>query len=414
MLKRFTFRNGYSFRDEETLNMEAVVAMKDNVDFVTIRGDSNQHILPVAAIYGANAGGKTNVIRSLINAARNICGRDEGIQNEPFKIQSEINTEFEHCLVFITNEFEFEYKYSADNGGFFGDGFYLSETLKRRPVDCLDEFEIIFSRCKDKIEISPTLNGQESGAIKLAADNMETLIITSAGLMGIPGCKEVRAWCERILTVTYMRGERERDLHLRRLATWLIDKPEKLHRLSDLMRKLDPTIVKVDVVQDNVFEEAGRGKHSLYVWHKSHDSEYNVPLQVYDESNGTKKLIEIYYDLDSALENGWLLVFDELDIMLHPLVFKELVSLFNHNRNGAQIIFTAHNTIIMNREDLRRDEIHFVMKDSNSVSSIFRLCDVVEEDGRKIRMDASYDRWYLEGRIGATPSDFFNLPVGGE
>jgi len=77
MLKRFSFRNCYSFREEAVFSMEAVFAMKDNVDFVVGIGESDRknYLLPVAAIYGANAGGKSNMIRALRDVAQNVCER---------------------------------------------------------------------------------------------------------------------------------------------------------------------------------------------------------------------------------------------------------------------------------------------------------------------------------------------------
>ena len=261
------------------------------------------------------------------------------------------------------------------------------------------------------------LNNDEKAAVKMASANIESLIITTAGKLGILGCKEVLNWCEQLIHMTYMRGDVERNRYLCRLAAWLNDKPDKRERLTEILCKFDPTIAKVEIRPDNAIE-AARSTHSIYLWHKSGDSDYHAPILITDESNGTKKLVELFNHIDTALEEGRVLVLDELDSMLHPLVFKEIPALFNNknkNKHGAQLIFAAHNTVIMNREDIRRDEIHFVQKNSDtSISSIYRLSDVEDGTGKKIRMDASYERLYLDGRLGTTPIQFYDLPLGGD
>ena len=108
------------------------------------------------------------------------------------------------------------------------------------------------------------------------------------------------------------------------------------------------------------------------------------------------------------------LIIDEIDARLHPTLCNVLISLFNSkksNKNNAQIIFATHNTQIMNRKTLRRDQIYFVEKDKFGESDLYSLLDY-----KKVRNDASYDKDYLLGKYGAVPylGNFENFIAGDE
>ena len=412
MLKRFTFRNCYSFRDETVLSMEAVYAMKDNWGFVVdLGGESHRNcILPVAAIFGANAGGKSNVICALRDAAKNVCERTGWILNSPFSLTDEMNDEFEHNLNLLIGEYEFTYSYTANERE------VIRESLKRSPIGHKDS-KLVFSR-EGKTVKNPDalLDKTYFGAIEKAAQNTEYLIVNSVATLGIPGCSEIYRWCRSVLAVTLIKSEKERWEHLDAFAGELAGNVTLRNRLSEFIKRFDPAITSVRPF-DIRGEESGKSKYILGIGHNFRNPNGSTGVKFFPaprESNGTQKILELYPMLADALDNGKPLVIDELDTMFHPLVFKKIVALFNDkstNPNKAQLIFASHNTEVMNREELRRDEIHIVEKNDDGVSSIFRLSDCVDEHGRKVRMDARYDRVYLEGLLGSIPSNFEDVIV---
>ena len=105
-----------------------------------------------------------------------------------------------------------------------------------------------------------------------------------------------------------------------------------------------------------------------------------------------------------ALRDGEILVVDELENHLHPLLFKHIIKLFNSssNKNAAQLVFATHNLTCMNNECFRRDQIWFTEKNSFGESNLFSLADYKLND-TKIRKDASYSKDYLLGKYGAVP-----------
>ena len=133
-----------------------------------------------------------------------------------------------------------------------------------------------------------------------------------------------------------------------------------------------------------------------------------LPLEL--ESNGTLKMLHLFDFLMDSLRNGTVLFVDELDAKLHPLLTKYIINLFhNSDKNvcNGQLIYSTHDTVNLNKDIFRRDEIWFVEKDMYGVSVLYSLSDYEIEDengnAKKIRNDATYNKDYLTGRYGAIP-----------
>jgi len=137
----------------------------------------------------------------------------------------------------------------------------------------------------------------------------------------------------------------------------------------------------------------------VLAWHKRLDSSEEVPLDMGDESDGTRKLFEFVGGWVRALEWGATLFVDELDRSLHPHMTRFLVELFlgPHNTKNAQLVFTTHDTTLLDKDLMRRDQIWFVEKDAQRSSRFYSLLDYSP------RKDEAYERGYLKGRYGAIP-----------
>ncbi len=119
-----------------------------------------------------------------------------------------------------------------------------------------------------------------------------------------------------------------------------------------------------------------------------------------DESEGTQKLFALAGPLLDIFKNGHVLVVDELDRSLHTLLVRQLVTMFQdpeRNMHGAQLIFTTHDTILLDSDLLRRDQIWFTEKDSHQASIVFPLTEFTP------RKNEAFGRGYLSGRYGAIP-----------
>ena len=124
------------------------------------------------------------------------------------------------------------------------------------------------------------------------------------------------------------------------------------------------------------------------------------------ESEGTQKIFDLAGPIFDTINNGAVLIVDELDAKMHPLISQELVSLFNspvHNPNGAQLIFTTHDTNLLSSRLLRRDQIWFTEKDLQERTDLYNIMQILLPDGTKPRGDGNLERNYIRGRYGAIP-----------
>jgi hypothetical protein len=178
-----------------------------------------------------------------------------------------------------------------------------------------------------------------------------------------------------------------------------IEGNEKKNRVIKLLNNMD-----IDI-SDFRFEREGEGRiDGIYLSHKIDGSEYELELR--EESNGTRKLLGLIPVILETLDEGSILVSDELDAKLHPKLLKYLISLFTNqstNPKGAQLLLTSHDTSTLKSSVFRRDEIWFAAKSEFGPSVLYSLADINDVDGHRIRTQNAYDKQYLEGRYGADP-----------
>jgi AAA15 family ATPase/GTPase len=135
-----------------------------------------------------------------------------------------------------------------------------------------------------------------------------------------------------------------------------------------------------------------------------------------DESEGPRKFVAMTGPLIDTLDNGYVLVIDELDARMHPLVTRYIISLFNSrmNRCNAQLIFATHDTNLLSSDYMRRDQIWFTEKRDDGSTSLYSLIEFkAPSTGKRVRKDASFRKDYIQGRYGAIPFiGDFNLLAG--
>ena len=152
------------------------------------------------------------------------------------------------------------------------------------------------------------------------------------------------------------------------------------------------------------YEETGRYEPKVY------------ELKYSDESDGTKKLIAALPVLLLALQEGRLVIIDELDAKLHPKLLRYVISMFKNpklNTRGAQLLFTSHDMTTMKNTVFRRDEIWFAAENPNHESEIYSLYEIRREDNERVNSTAAFDKQYMEGRYGADPY-LTNMLSGGD
>ncbi|MDR1689552.1 MAG: ATP-binding protein [Clostridiales bacterium] len=409
VLKEFSFSNCYSYKDDATFSMEATRALKDNFDFVFSCGNGEDavYLNPVAAIYGSNGGGKTNLLRALNDAVSNIY-IGLGLRNTPFALNKSHQNIFSHRLVIIKDNNEYEYKYKASSRKVYEESLFERDIVKKGIK------KAVFVRENETITDSMfSKDNLQRGFLDAISNNKGILVMKTFGEIGFPPFKPLYDWCGSVVSDMNILNEMERQENLDSFAEQIHKSSLKKANFSKFMQSFDKSLEKVVIGYDNnAYSNNENSKNEpkahFFLAHNN-DEGKQVAFPIEWESNGTQKLMDLYPSITKALENGTPFVCDELDTCFHPLVFKKIVSLFNDreiNKKGAQLIFTAHDTVVMNRENLRRDEIHLIDKTEKGASFAYRLSDIVDNDGKKIRMDARYDRLYLDGMLGSSPDGF--------
>ena len=195
----------------------------------------------------------------------------------------------------------------------------------------------------------------------------------------------------------------------KRISLRIVEDEKYKSELLSFIRTFDSTIDSINISPNSLEElKNTNGVVKVELVHNYDEGKNALPLSL--ESNGTMKMFHLFDFLMDALKNGMVLFVDELDAKLHPLLTRYIINLFHNsetNKGNGQLIYSTHDTVNLNKETFRRDEIWFAEKDKNGVSEIYSLSDYIieDEDGnaKKVRNDATYNKDYLTGRYGAIP-----------
>ncbi|MCL2426313.1 MAG: ATP-binding protein [Oscillospiraceae bacterium] len=420
MLIKFSFENFRTFKNETTLSMLATT--QRTLNNVLIRKGKHR-ILPSAVLYGANASGKTNIVLAMqtmqaivrtgsLDRASNAAV--SSLELFPFIHDNNISP-MSFGVEFIKGENQFRYKLSICVES-------LNQTGKRTVFEekleliLMREDVLLFHRTTDNIvvgadkkalEILKHDNPEELlGLVNSIVRNMdnETLFLTGGFKSTI--CKEIAD-----VVIDFISDKIMPIMHLPDIAydNKILIPIENLpadHFLPGI-ELFDAIVKAADFGPQQIglrINESDTGKHGLHELEMiSKYREFFVPSDLM-ESAGTIRLLHFSLFLKSFFSHGGTLFIDEMDNAIHPEITKSIIALFGNpefNKNGAQLIFTTHNPIFMDRDLLRRDQIIFVERDADSYIST--LHSLAEFGSVNVRNDQSFMRNYFKGRYGKLP-----------
>lgn len=413
MLRSFRFSNHRAFRDEQELLLLPAY-------------DKRRPVIPVAALYGANASGKSTVLTALDFMRRAVVDSysrwepDGGVPCEPFKLDRRSRQSPSAYVVdVVVDAVRYVYGFTVDDERIREEWLYTYPRGRRR---------LLFERDGDDIEFGASLAGPKSAAHDLTRPN--ALFLSLAVRVGLEEVLPVYTWFVRSLNRPSARvwpgsgpglaaaferhPERARRIHsllpladlgisdiriveTRHTAGSVQDLLRFQRRLEDYLEREFPDRDESDgdTVEPHFLRE-------LFFVHGSGDN--TALLRYSEESHGTQVWLTLLWRALAALDGGHVLAVDEIDSSLHPALVAAFVQLFEDeesNPHGAQLIFTAHDTSLMgtalDAEVLRRDEIWFVEKGADGASRLFPLTDFHPRKGE------NPERRYLGGSYGAVP-----------
>jgi len=183
----------------------------------------------------------------------------------------------------------------------------------------------------------------------------------------------------------------------------MLEKETEKNKLLNFYNQMDLGFVDISVNDDldNVKFKNIQTSHKKFTPDGEFIESKSFSL-IYQESSGTNKLVDISGPIFDTLSNGRILVIDELDAKLHPLMTVAIIKLFNnqeYNKNNAQLIFATHDTNLLKYGEFRRDQIYFIEKDKYEASDLYSLVEYKD----KVRKDRSFEKDYISGRYGAIP-----------
>ncbi len=424
MLIEFSFKNYRSFRDMAVLSMEATGLGSYKNSLISY---GSLKLLPGVAIYGKNGGGKSNVIRAFwlavqfIKNAQRTQHEKATIPVVPFSLNDySLNEPSEFKFVYTLDGIKYWYTFSATKDKVAKE--YLYHAPKGQKA-------LVFSREGQRFSFT-----EEKAKRRLISETVaeNQLFFSVACTMNDTACACAMRWFrEKVFfsrdysDIPHQLLEYSHDTNMLRAISDYAKAAD--FGIEDMQFEINSQEVKNELAFPETIPEGIKAALTQFVHalsETSNNSEVRLKmgevtatskhqginkagksqlytLELADESDGTRKLMSIAPAIESVLANGGLLLVDEIERELHPMLVEFIVAKFQSKRSnpaGAQIIFTTHNTELMNMELIRKDQLYFVDKSQeNGVSELYSISDFSTRTTDNIR------KGYLLGKYGATP-----------
>lgn len=410
MLIQFNFKNYKSFRDEATLDLSAA-KMTEFSDRVVSEG--NDKILPMAAIYGANASGKSNIYNAFGYMADYVIESFKyGDEEEKFEeyrptpflfdsVSNDAESSFEVYFTIPGDKAEKTYNY-----GFCVDRHGVTEEWLNVKAKTARKYASVFYRSteEDTLDLSGLPKSNRDN-IQVALEK-QVLIVSLGAKLKVNKCKDIRDWFMANEFADF--GDPFTNFFLsRRLPKGFVDDNSVQKKVIEYFASFDEHIKDFEIEKLPHDADSKEETYKISSLHKKIDSDTFAAIPLSMESAGTLKMFALYPELQDVLEKGSVFFIDELNARLHPLLVRNFLLTFLNpeiNTRHAQLIFTTHDTWQLSNQLLRRDEVWFTEKDELGISKLYSLADFVDESGARIRKDESYEKNYLIGKYGAIPT----------
>jgi AAA15 family ATPase/GTPase len=423
MIVEFSVKNFRSINELQTISFVAsgLKSSEQNsiIDTNNISKIKDIALFKTLGIYGANASGKSNIIKALDYFIRTIYSQPTSVSNlsslcQPFLFQKDSeSTESYFQIVIIIKETKYRY------------GLTVKKNLNEKNNSQESSSEIITNEWlyADKAKNMTPLfirTGSKIGKINLQNKNKipqslpfkHTLFLTHASAFDTNGdCFIITDYLRRLATSNFdLNHDKFRWLSINHLDNDLIHKNKFINLLSTFNLKYDDIIL--DKESENNKDVFPQEKVTLSKQFKHNNESIYINLNLRNnESSGTQKMFDLAGLLLRAfsLREPAFIILDEIDSNFHPALLIKLVDLFNNpniNKSSSQLLFTSHDTNLMSPSIMRRDQFYFTEKLENNSTRLYSLSDL-----KGIRNDADFAKQYLAGYYGALPylDNFYSL-----
>lgn len=415
MILSFKIENFRSIRDELNIDLTTEKRLKETELKNNSFKQNGNELLKSLLLYGRNASGKSNVLNAL-SALFYLIDNSDSFKHgdilkpyEPFLFDTDYKNKpvkFEIDFITINKKTKFKYilKFNASE--------IIFEALYTYPSGTISK---LYERNKNKVTYGDYYKGVKK---KIENDLLPNqLFLSKSASSNISYLNDCYLYFSKYVYVSTIHDTEYDKAIIRSFSELLKDDDKLKYNLLELLKAADTTIENFKIVENDKdmkfpdsfpddlkkqliekFKYEVKTTHTLFENGKEIG---NTNLDLENESFGTKKLFAIGSLIIATLDDGGVIIIDELDKGLHPLLSKLLIKLFNskkNNPNNAQLIFATHDSTLLDLEFLRRDQIYFIDKEYEENSISYRLSDI-----KGIRKDIPIDKWYLSGRFRAIP-----------
>lgn len=376
MILLFRLNNIFSFRDETTLDLQAAKIQTEKGKALSgnMFPAAGGQVLKSVSVFGANASGKSNVMKGIHACVDMI--RTSHTYNEntvfavaPFKFDGYDKNPSSFFVRFIIDGIEYEYSFSMTRTEILTEQLFYYPKGRRSLVFSRDE-----SKGPDKKNIYEFKQAIKRPMDVAANTSRKTLFISRASQMDRDIAKRVFRFFSEDVVLDYKESAMPIDSFMK----------TRKGQILEILNTADSDIVDIRI-QGNALKTFHRGNPDIAF---DFDTE---------ESEGTKTLFQMMLSMIDIIRNGRTLLIDEIDTSLHPHLVEYIINLFN-NSDNAQLIYTTHNTHLLNTDFQRRDQVYFVNKREDGCSDLYSLYDF-----KDFRDTFDMEKAYLQGRFDAVP-----------
>lgn len=417
MLIQFSVENYRSILGRQTLSMAASKYFKEQEQSNTFDAGSIEQVprlLGSNVIYGPNASGKSTLVGALgfmrdcvINSAKE-SQADEEIDVAPFKLTAasrEADSEFE--AAFVEDGVRYQYGFRCNRERF------TEEWLFAYPEGRTQKwFQRAFDphNNKDDYRFSTSFLGGRKRQDWREQTRGNALFLSTALQFNNEQLKPVLNWFQKRLRIIkahqpfapgFTVARCREDADRRRILAFMNSADLPIADIQIKSQMFSPDFLPEDMpttLRDEISQQM-TGKEIVQVkfMHEDVETHEAIEFDQEEESDGTRALFAFAGPWLDVIENERVLVVDELDTSLHPLIVHYLVRLLHRQNRKAQVIFTTHDTTLISQKILRRDQIWFMEKDDKNATQLYPLSDYSPRENEAI------ERGYLNGRYGGIP-----------
>ena len=415
MLLQFSVSNYRSIKDTITLSM--LSSSENEISFKI----KKYNLLNSVVIYGANASGKSNLLRAMGFMGRIVLNKTKVIQStdtlphDPFRLNSstkDASSTFE--IVFFIDEIKYRYGFELDNTTVYAEWLYANEKGK--------EAKLFYRDSEEEEYVNPKF---KEGYIFF--DNSKSKIRVSLNQLFIWKCDQDGGEISKSILKWFSRFNLIDGLDHGGYISYTMKKMEDLtfkNEMINLVKTADIGIenitmeeedVPLDMIEkmglpidlkEEILKDGGLKSVSINTYHKKFDENNNeIGNEIFElddeESLGTRKFFKMSAPILNTLQEGKILIIDELDASLHPMLTKHLIKLFsdkNINTKNAQLIFVTHDTNLLKPQIFKRDQIWFTEKDKYGSTILYSILEI-----KGVRATDDFEKQYLQGKYGAVP-----------